>query len=129
MKIKLTRAFSDRKVTMGILQIEGIEHKPIYTLENPDRITLHDCRIPAGTYKCEPYSGTKYKNVYILKNVPGRTAILIHWGNTEKDTLGCILVGMEAGHLGEYAAVKHSRVGFDYLRSLIGDNDFELEIV
>lgn len=129
MKIKLTRGHSDRKVTMGMLQIQGVEHDPIYTLENPDRITLYDCVIPKGVYQCEPYSGTKYKDVYIVKNVPGREAILIHWGNTEKDTLGCILLGLETGKLGDAPAVKRSKEAVNYFRSLVGKQNFTLEIV
>ena len=49
--------------------------------------------IPPGTYECIKYSGTKFKNVFLIKDVPERSGILIHAGNTTNDTEGCILVG------------------------------------
>lgn len=128
-KAKLFRTFQDSRATLGMIRIVGVQHDPFFTLENPDRITLHDCLIPAGKYQCEPFSGTKYKDVYILKNVPGRSSILIHWGNTEADTLGCILVGDESGMLDGQPAIKQSKRGFDRLRSIIGSKNFELDIV
>lgn len=41
----------------------------------------------------EPFSGTKYKNVYELKNVLGRTYVLIHAGNYHENTEGCLMPG------------------------------------
>lgn len=63
-----------------------------------------DTAIPRGTYKitmdvvsnkfksrswAAPYKGKLPR----LLNVPGYEGVLIHPGNTSKDTLGCILVG------------------------------------
>lgn len=129
MRLKLQRAFSNKQVTLGMLQILGLEHAPFFTLENPKRSSNVDNRIPAGVYKCKPYSGTKYKDVFEVQNVPNRSAILIHWGNFESDTEGCILVGDSAAMHGIRPAVLQSRVSFDRLRGLLaGVKEFELEI-
>lgn len=114
--------------TIGVLNVEAWTDKPIFTLENPKRATSKDDRIPAGAYQCVPYSGTKYKNVYHIKDVPGRSAILIHWGNTEKDTEGCILLGNRVGEINGQPAVLDSKNCFKRFRELIGDNEFTLVV-
>lgn len=124
----LKRAFSNKEVTLGMLTIGDGEHDPVYTLENPQRETSKDSRIPAGIYTCEPYSGTKYKNVYIVKDVLGRSAILFHWGNTEKHTEGCILVGLSSGELSGKPAVLNSKSAFNYFRGLVGEKPFKLVV-
>lgn len=77
--------------------------------------------IPAGVYKCTKYSGTKYKNVWILHNVPNRSAILIHWGNTEDHTEGCIIVGSMFGNLGKKKAVLRSKEAFARISEILPD--------
>lgn len=124
LKVRLTRAFQSKNLTLGMLQVEGVEHQPIYTLENPLRETSVDSRIPAGEYTCRQYSGTKYKDVYEVCDVPGRSAILIHPGNTEADTLGCILLGLDATSNG----VRRSLMALNTLRELIGGANFTLKI-
>lgn len=128
MKLIIRRSWADGRATLGMLTIVDVIHDPIFTLENPLRTTKTDSRIPAGVYKCEPYSGTKYKDVYILKDVPGRDAILIHSGNTEKDTLGCILLGLGAGMIGADPAVTNSKSALELFKTIIGKNNFVLEI-
>ena len=61
--------------------------------------------IPEGTYKITLYNQGKktieYANVYpemhrgmlLLNDVPGFSGVMIHVGNTDADTDGCILVG------------------------------------
>lgn len=60
-----------------------------------------------------------------VTNVPGHTGILFHWGNSEGDSSGCIL-------LGEYrtgSMVFKSKKAFEhFMTKLIGINEFELEI-
>jgi hypothetical protein len=127
-QVTLQRAWSSGKATLGMLSIQGVEHDPIFTLENPLRSTPVDSRIPAGFYQCKPYSGSKFQNVYLVQGVFGREAILIHWGNFEKDTSGCILVGLESGVLQGEPAVMFSKKAFDYFHGLIGEDIFELTV-
>lgn len=127
--VTLIRAFQDWSVTLGMLQIEGVKHAPIFTLENPKRDTKIDALIPAGVYTCKPYSSAKYPDVYEICDVPGRTYILIHAGNFEADTTGCVLVGLSAGVMKNQAAVMQSKQAMEELRKLIGDQEFTLRVV
>lgn len=51
--------------------------------------------IPPGTYKLEWHQSPHLNNatVPMLVNVPDRTEILLHWGNDEACSEGCILCG------------------------------------
>src|ERR1700759_4207737 len=53
--------------------------------------------IPAGTYNVVPHNSTAHPGTWELMDVPDRSGILIHNGNTENDSLGCILVGDSLG--------------------------------
>lgn len=125
----LQRCFSNELATLGALQIEYQKHDPIFTLENPKRETDHDSLIDAGTYICKKFSGAKYQNVFEVTNVPRRTSILLHWGNFEKDTQGCILLGLQAGSMNDAPCIMQSRNAFELFRKLINDDVFQLIII
>ena len=55
--------------------------------------------IPAQQYICERYSSEKYPNTFQIMNVPDRTKVLIHPGNTKYHTEGCILLAQHVGLL------------------------------
>lgn len=129
MKVILQRLAHLKDATIGHLMIENVAHEPIYTLENPKRETDVDSCVPAGTYQCVPYSSEKHPDVYEVTGVEGRTKILIHQGNTQLDTEGCVLLGNRIGHLIGMPAVLESRNCFDRFRQLVGKNSFTLEIL
>ncbi len=91
MLLTLERSYLQHCV-IGELHVPGFH--TFATIERPwlDNERNISC-IPEGIYDCVPHNGTKFKNVWRLKNVPDRSAILIHVGNYASDVHGCIAVG------------------------------------
>ena len=90
MKLRLERDDVTRGGTHGHLYID---HTLLcVTLENPPG--AEKGAIPLGVYPISLDYSPRFRMLLPeLRAVPGFTEILIHAGNTEKDTLGCILVG------------------------------------
>jgi hypothetical protein len=105
MLLTLKRQANNSNATWGKLYIKG--EFECYTLEDEPRVVkvMGETRINAGTYEIKlriiGSHHIKYKvrfpefhkGMLQLINVQKFTGILIHIGNTEKDTAGCILVG------------------------------------
>ena len=98
MKIKVVRELSTEKSTPGVMWVDG--DRQCYTLEDvvrPQKI-MHETAIPAGTYKVVVTMSNRFKReLPLLLDVPGYEGVRIHPGNTDKDTSGCILVGVTRG--------------------------------
>ena len=108
MKLEVLRFSSQKDSTNGILfdVTEGREFL-CYTLEDEYRDEKIKCetRIPAGTYKItlrtvggfhgryEKKYGEMHKGMLWVRDVPNFEYILIHTGNTDEHTAGCLLVG------------------------------------
>lgn len=78
--------------TFGILRVQ----KQIFcaTLEPPDIENARNVSsIPAQQYDCKRYASERYPDTFEVCDVPGRSGILFHAGNTVDDTAGCILLG------------------------------------
>jgi len=126
MKITLKRISTNDHGTFGVLLIDGL---PVcVTLEETwlNNLPRESC-IPDGDYIVKSYSGTKYKNVWQVYGVPNRSAILIHWGNTERNTAGCILMGRYYAQFGDRRGVAESVKTIEMLRSILPDK-FEMQI-
>lgn len=99
MRLDLSRAERTPDGVFGTLRVPGLPL--LFTCEEEDQ---HNARnvscIPAGTY---PLRRTVYHKhgyeTFEVCEVPGRSRILIHPGNTEEDTQGCILIGLSRGRL------------------------------
>lgn len=107
--VDLERLVSDARGTLGVMTLDN---KKFYTLERPwvDNIPYLSC-IPKGSYTCRLIISGKFGKVYQVDNVPGRTAVLIHMGNFIRNTLGCILPGLEFENKeGKELAVYKSRI-------------------
>lgn len=96
MKVTIDRLTEGEKQTEGLLTVYNGEEKIFncYTLELPwlDNAKRISC-IPKGTYNVEKRQSTKYKHHFHILDVPNRSYILIHQGNYNWHTKGCILVG------------------------------------
>jgi len=98
MKVVLTRLTDDGKQTLGLLQVFNGLMKVFEckTLELPD---LHNKKeiscIPVGEYYVRKHDSSILGKVFQIFNVPYRSEILIHKGNYNADTKGCILVGKD----------------------------------
>lgn len=119
--VTLTREKSGPDGTFGTLFIQG---KPICrTLEDPWNNNQHrNSCISKGNYTCIPHgwdidSSAKKRHVWEVTGVPGRTAVLIHAGNTINDTLGCILVGVSEGDIGGQHGIVDSQAALNLLRT------------
>ena len=108
MKLEVLRFSSQKDSTNGILfDISDGRKFLAYTLEDERREdkVMHETRIPAGTYKIKLRTeggfhgryvkkyGSMHKGMLHVQDVPGFEYILIHTGNTDEHTSGCLLVG------------------------------------
>jgi hypothetical protein len=101
-EILVKRNPSKQGATIGRMSVDGVEE--CYTLEDdvrevPDQPVSawkiqNVTAIPRGRYQVtithSPHFGC---DLPLLSNVPGYTAVRIHWGNKAADTDGCLLVG------------------------------------
>ena len=83
--------------------------------------------IPAGTYKVTlQYSPRYKKKMPYLHDVPHFLGILIHSGNTEVDSAGCIIVGKNTVK----GKVLESRTTFQKLYAMLeSERDITIQIV
>lgn len=129
-KIKLERYDLTTSHTLGLLKIKK---KEFFILERPwlnnePRISCIPEGIYPGEFLPKSYSG-KYKRVYHITEVPGRSEILIHAGNWVADSLGCLLIGLHEKFLDGQQAVFESRKALAAFVALLDEKPIELEIV
>lgn len=95
LKLKLQREIVNEHRTIGSLYVDGDYYCD--TLEPPISRESHPA-VPAGTYEVRMFPSQKFRALRpILIGVKGRSEILIHEGNYVRQTLGCILVGVQDG--------------------------------
>ena len=108
MRLKVIRHHSTDDYTLGMLLdvTKGIKFLA-YTLEDEHRDVKvkGETRIPSGKYnitlrtegghhqRYEEKYGKMHKGMLWVRDVPGFEWILIHTGNTDEHTAGCLLVG------------------------------------
>ena len=129
MKLQVIRTQLGRDATNGLLFIDGLFE--CYTLEDQYQAVkvMHETCIPEGTYdiKFRTVGGfhEKYKKRYgnahygmlHLHDVPNFTYILIHAGNTDEHTSGCLIVGetQQDLDLSDDGFIGHSGVAYSKL--------------
>lgn len=114
----------------GTLLIAG---ERFHILERPwAGNTPNQSCIPAGTCTARflPRSASgRYRNIFWLTPVEGRSGILIHNGNVVDHSRGCLIIGKRRGTLAGKPAVLNSRTALLELGRLTGARDFHLTIL
>ena len=103
------------------------------TLELPYLNNQHNVSsIPIGTYVCEQVldrrlsSGLLLPITFEVQDVPQRSGILFHPGNSVRDSHGCILCGLA---LGPDNTLLQSTAGFkEFISTFKDEQEFELWI-
>lgn len=124
MKILVERMEQGTDYTIGKLYING-EFK-CFTIEDEYRKVKvkGETRIPEGTYRV----GTRWSPTFSpktnhemlwVKDVPGFEFILIHTGNTDDDSSGCLIVGKRLGSLNNQRAVLDSKAAYNEIYPII----------
>lgn len=102
-EVILHRFSKEQNQTIGKLVYKDVE---CYTLELPYKNNNRNIScIPVGLYNVERRYSTKYKYHFHITNVPDRSLILIHHGNFNYQTRGCILVGEDIADINADGAV------------------------
>lgn len=120
----LKRYYQDSECTLGIFYLENNPTELFYSIELPwlDNKRMQSC-IPLGQYKVLPYNSENHPDVWEIQNVPNRSKILIHIGNTTNDLSGCIALGFNVGSLiinnKKYKAVLNSEKAIIRLRKTL----------
>lgn len=116
----MSGAITLRRVQDTVFGIHGV----LYLGQEPLCVTLERSwkdnvqnisAIPCGNYRVTTDDHIKFGRCYRLHNVPQRFGILIHCGNSIKDTTGCILVG-RSFHKG---GIAFSKDAMQYLHSVL----------
>ena len=135
--------------TIGVVTLPEVYYYDDFTcfsLEDPPPERTKDgkrikvagqTRIPAGRYPLKWRKTGKWakrfqarwkvKGSLEICNVPNYTDVLIHLGNTKKDTAGCLLVGMGADL--QAGTIQKSRPACQQLYEIICESEGDWEIV
>jgi hypothetical protein len=108
MKLEVLRVSSALDSTSGLLfDVTNGREFLCYTLEDEYRNekVMHETRVPAGTYEIKLRKEGGFHGRYTkrfpdfhdgmlhVQDVPGFEYILIHTGNTDEHTSGCLIIG------------------------------------
>ena len=138
MKLQIVRLYQtpidDPKQTESDWYVINDNHRVIYECvglelpwrENKRRVSC----IPDGTYKAIKHNSPTFGKSFWIKDVHERSEILIHVGNYNKDTLGCLLPGQERIDINKDGLmdVTNSRNTMNDLYDIL-PNEFEVEIL
>ena len=115
-----------------------LDHQPIcqaFELPWMDNKRMVSC-IPSGAYMVEPHISPHFGECYHITGVRDRDNVLIHPGNIDDDTKGCILPGLQNGNVWSKEdarkefGVQYSRTAMERLTAAMGRTDpFWLKII
>lgn len=145
MKITVDRFKSDSDATISRVNVDG--RFVCFGLEDEFRADKvpGETRIPAGEYEITLRKEGGFHNRYKqrfpdmhegmlhVRNVPNFEFILIHIGNTDEDTAGCLLVGLNASVNDDELRVTSSKLAYEKLYPMVveaaAQRDLKIEYI
>ena len=132
-RLILDRKKHSDKQTIGTIEVWNNNEfiLSLVTLEQEwNNNEISNSCIPIGEYNVNHYSSSKYPNVLILHDTKPRTKILIHSGNYNTHTKGCILVGLTHSDINNdgYLDVVSSRTALKKLMQIC-KNETNISII
>lgn len=112
----------DGEGTFGVWKVDGEAY--CVTLEPETPV------IPAGRWRCvrTTYHAGGYET-FEVTGIPGHTRVLIHKGNTDDDTRGCVLLASYFGKLKGARAILNSGITFEeWMERMAGIPEFMLTV-
>lgn len=96
--------------------------------------TVYTPKLPVGFYTCVRGTHSLHNGIHFetfeVTNVPGHTNILIHAGNFNKDSEGCILVGQSEVHSNGAEMITNSKLTFaKFMQLQSGVSNFILNVI
>jgi hypothetical protein len=127
--VTLKRGYGDRNQQLGDLMIDGFTCKTLELSWKNNQRNI-SC-IPTGEYEVKRKFSFKFGWVYEIQNVPNRTNIYFHSGNTFFDIQGCILLGTHYGDLNkdESADIFNSKITVKKFEDFMNKKPFILRII
>lgn len=126
MVINLRRFLSDDRFTLGAIVFQKFS---CFSLELPWKENrVNTSCIPIGRYKCSMVQSTKFGNVLLVHDVPGRSGILFHPGNDPADTQGCVLVGSRLDLQASLPLLNSKQTFNRFLNKISSEEEHELII-
>ena len=130
MEMIIYRTTNEEKQRLGkgfLVKENGDVPFAFYTLELADKDNKRSISyIPAGVYRVVKRRSIRFGEHFHVQNVPNRELILIHVGNSYRNTNGCILVGTGLKNIDndETTDVINSIEAMRYLLTLLPDSFF-----
>ncbi len=115
--------FSDLKDESGKVIAVTLEH----SYDNKPKI-------PNGTFTCKRgqhrlHGMTNAFTTFEITGIAGHDNLLFHWGNYNKDSDGCVLVGKSVAFVAGSKMITQSRITFDQLmQSELSIDSFQLTV-
>lgn len=127
--VKILRMNEDPQAgTFGALLIQ--EKTFCVTLEPGDLLNMpFKSSIPAQQYWCKKHYSPMFHDTYKILDVPGRSEVLFHPGNSSEDTEGCIILAQYWGKLsGDRAVLNSGKTFREFLKIMDPYEVFHLTI-
>ena len=130
MEIDVIKFKESDEATLSRMYIDGKFYCYVLEDQHQDVKVIHETRIPEGRYRIDlrtvggfnqRYSkkyGSMHQGMLELQDVPNFKYVLIHTGNTDDHTSGCLLVGKNVNIVGDLM-VTNSRTAYKEIYPII----------